>query len=427
MADDRAYKEVLRWVVRHAGAAEEEVADGPWSRVGGDVVEVRPGALAAFARRHGRPELRESGRAGGGGKEEEGEEEGGAGGGEGRGGAAGGSEATWRPMSAEDREFLEKAIEEMTYDEGKRMEHLAEQLAIAAGMKEGEALGEAEVLALFDELAERCENLDAANILDAVGGMLPLRRLLASESVALRCAAARTLTTSAQNFPPVQHLALEYGMLHIVAEGVRRLVGALGADATADAVEETTAFVAALSALVRGHAPAELAARSEGVAGLLGGAVRAVGRRGLRLVSKVGFFVRQLSLDAEWREELLRAGVLDALVDVADAEAARWLSQDAREWGAQSVVAAENTLAACTQVGKAVAEKLVRREPLGEGDGAGLALLRGEILARTMRNAQDALAACVHSDDDRGATEDLARHLEQLSQVIKLVVRLAPS
>lgn len=68
-------------------------------------------------------------------------------------------------------------------------------------------------VALLEELAEKVERLDAANDLDAVGGLAPVLQALASPHAEIQSAAAEVVANVVQNNPKSQDRAMDLGAM----------------------------------------------------------------------------------------------------------------------------------------------------------------------------------------------------------------------
>jgi hsp70-interacting protein len=191
-------------------------------------------------------------------------------------GTSDGTTQQQRPMSAEDREFLETVMREGIVDENERMKEILRQVAQAVeewkeGSKPagGEQAGrsddkkkkerqEREASGLLDELRDIVENIDYARALCALKGLPFLigcarERGRVPRPVRIRCLSA--LAAAAQNNPPVQRELLELGALGALSD-LYFCENEHSAEDDADG-EVRARILQALSAAVRGHELAE--------------------------------------------------------------------------------------------------------------------------------------------------------------------------
>jgi hypothetical protein len=106
----------------------------------------------------------------------------------------------------------------------------------------------------LDEIQGLCDNLDMAQILDKVGGMAPLIRLIEHEDPSVRSAAADTLAVAVQNDEVSQHHAAAHGALSVCTAHVLR-ASERCSKPSGDAFSPTTELsksLFALASLVRG-------------------------------------------------------------------------------------------------------------------------------------------------------------------------------
>lgn len=158
-----------------------------------------------------------------------------------------------RPLSAEDRTWLEEAMKGAMIDLSNRMVDITSALnegeggsaaanAAAASTAPPATLEEKE--RLLEELVEIVESIDQAKDLATVGGLPTLLALLRGPELSLAWRAAEVMATCVQNNPEVQETFLEKQ----VPQAVLPLVSA------AQAIVRVKAWLA-LSCQVRGHAP----------------------------------------------------------------------------------------------------------------------------------------------------------------------------
>lgn len=116
-------------------------------------------------------------------------------------------------MSAEKRQWLEKAMEELVVDEAKLMAEAVDRLVegAAGGLPAGD-----EARDQFENLTEIVENLDAASNLVKMGKIEPLVEMLRSDLSLFRSGAAQVIAVCAQNNPYCQAALLQLGALAYV-------------------------------------------------------------------------------------------------------------------------------------------------------------------------------------------------------------------
>lgn len=118
-------------------------------------------------------------------------------------------QTTAKEMTSERRAWLEEAMSELVVDEAKRMKEIVEQLTVI----NAQAGDEAEATALFEELEDIVDNLDAAWDLIKMGSMDAVIEMLRSEHAYIRIGAAQIVATCAQNNPKCQAALLQLGAL----------------------------------------------------------------------------------------------------------------------------------------------------------------------------------------------------------------------
>ncbi|KDD72740.1 hypothetical protein H632_c2952p0, partial [Helicosporidium sp. ATCC 50920] len=157
-----------------------------------------------------------------------------------------------QPMSAEDRAWLEEAMQSSVVDLGKRMQELTALLSSRvpqAQTEEISATSEAvlEMERALDELVEIVEHVDCATDLARIGGLPVLLSCLACPGApSLRAKAGEVLGTCVQNNAPAQDAFL--------AAGAGEALLPLLADSHAGA---RTKALFALSCQLRNHAPSQ--------------------------------------------------------------------------------------------------------------------------------------------------------------------------
>jgi len=130
----------------------------------------------------------------------------------GAGGEGAAADAQARPMTEEDRDFIENAMKTFVVDEQARMDRFRELLSEKESddnRKEWLEMKEE----ILDELLDWVEDLDHANDLHAIGGLLPLIDHLDSTQASLRWRAAAALGNMVQNNPKAQRQVTETGAL----------------------------------------------------------------------------------------------------------------------------------------------------------------------------------------------------------------------
>lgn len=118
-------------------------------------------------------------------------------------------------MSSDRRTWLEEAMSELIVDEAKRMKEIVEQLTELSTQAGAASEGEEDKVhvALFEELEDIVDNLDAAWDLIKMGSMDKLIEMLRSENPAFRVGASQIVSTCAQNNPKCQAALLQLGAL----------------------------------------------------------------------------------------------------------------------------------------------------------------------------------------------------------------------
>lgn len=240
-----------------------------------------------------------------------------------------------KPMSDEDRAWLNEAMSAVCLNETQRLKDLVEIVEYslsdeapttpATAVSESEetiadllpTLKPEELLKLkvssLEELAERLEQIDNAKFFalnHGGSGKLPLLlELMRSAEDEIRWRAAALFATVCQNNGEVQAKAMELGAM--------RSVMVLAAAAGTSAQCQVKAF-SALSCLLRSADAAEESAKaflSAGGLALLRGALAAPGEQGARLRRKASFFVQYLcSAVPEARAAIAADDVLVSLV-----------------------------------------------------------------------------------------------------------------
>lgn len=147
-----------------------------------------------------------------------------------------------RPMSEEERRWLEDALRGGMIDLGKRMHEIKATLESQV-TEEDIALREQ----ILDELIEIVESIDHARDLATIGGLGTLLDLMASPYPSLRWRAAEVVATCVQNNADVQEHFMQGGVLP-------PLLALLQDD---DALCRTKALLA-MSCMLRGYGPAQL-------------------------------------------------------------------------------------------------------------------------------------------------------------------------
>jgi len=115
-----------------------------------------------------------------------------------------------KAMSDEDKKWLTEAMEHGTVNEAKRMTQIMDRVE---ELLQGEAMDEAEVTGLFEELQDIVEQIDQAMNLHKTGNLARIIQLLRNERADIRAHAAEIIATCSQNNPKVQTVAIEAGAL----------------------------------------------------------------------------------------------------------------------------------------------------------------------------------------------------------------------
>ncbi|TMW69309.1 hypothetical protein Poli38472_001465 [Pythium oligandrum] len=202
-----------------------------------------------------------------------------------------------KPMSKEDRDFLDKVLKEGVIDENERIKQI---LRIVDGehpwtvfATEGEEIQEEKVSeedladyreALLDELLVRIDQIDnAMNFVKMDGLKVMIRAMQENDRPSTRAMAAEVCSVVVQNNPFCQNAAVDVGLLEVICKLAEH--------------EDTTCQVKALlaiSCLVRNHPAAEARFLSESCNGLKVLENFLAADKDIRLQRKSLFFLRYL-------------------------------------------------------------------------------------------------------------------------------------
>ncbi|KAL4855954.1 Hsp70-binding protein 1 [Chlorella vulgaris] len=219
--------------------------------------------------------------------------------------------AAARPLTEQDRSWLEGALKSAMIDLSKRMQDIKATLdggeAATAAESDAEPATLQQKEQLLDELMDIVDSIDLARDLHTIGGLTTLLELLDSPHPSLRWRAAEVAATCAQNNPDVQKAFLEGGAL-------LRLLPLLH---DADSTVQTKALLA-ISCLVRGYPPALIQLRQQDGPKLL---IRLLAQPEPRLQRKclqvLQYMLRVVPLD---RLPACEAGLVPALSSALESE-----------------------------------------------------------------------------------------------------------
>ncbi|KAI3424718.1 hypothetical protein D9Q98_008107 [Chlorella vulgaris] len=219
--------------------------------------------------------------------------------------------AAARPLTEQDRSWLEGALKSAMIDLSKRMQDIKATLdggeAATAAESDAEPATLQQKEQLLDELMDIVDSIDLARDLHTIGGLTTLLELLDSPHPSLRWRAAEVAATCAQNNPDVQKAFLEGGAL-------LRLLPLLH---DADSTVQTKALLA-ISCLVRGYPPALIQLRQQDGPQLL---IRLLAQPEPRLQRKclqvLQYMLRVVPLD---RLPACEAGLVPALSSALESE-----------------------------------------------------------------------------------------------------------
>lgn len=214
----------------------------------------------------------------------------------------------FQPLSAEDREFLENALQEafsLIEDANKIMKEAAEQL-------QSPERTDASIQTALEVMDKCCDDPDVARNVEKLGGLQPLLDLLSTHPGPLRVRACEILALLFSNNPLIQEAGYKRGALPALFEIVK--------DATTSADDRSKAF-RALVALIRHIEAYEVTFLRE-----MGGfdvVLKAMGRQeDLRMNEKAVTFSSHLAASGRLEaQELSRVGLaLAPTFAIADAK-----------------------------------------------------------------------------------------------------------
>ncbi|KAG0616390.1 hypothetical protein M758_5G111200 [Ceratodon purpureus] len=164
-----------------------------------------------------------------------------------------------RQLSEEDKRFFAEAMQEQTVDIVKRMKEISMVMNLPSEVLEAQDITPEEIEGMLEELQEHVENIDMANDLHAIGGLVPLLNYLKNPNAGIRSRAAEVVSTIVQNNPKSQKQVMD-------CNGLERLLENFNSD---DNIKVRTKALGAISSLIRHNKVATEAFRnSSGYAGL---------------------------------------------------------------------------------------------------------------------------------------------------------------
>jgi len=159
-------------------------------------------------------------------------------------------------MSIEKREWLQRVMEELTYDEVERIKGVVESLKAVVDSSEPvneDKLGEME--GMLEDLVDTVENIDNAKSFALVGGFPPLVKAMADkEQIGLASKAIEVLSALVQNHPYCQDEAMKFDVIPLLCSWIEQGVGP---DTPTVLTKIAVKALSAVSSLVRGYKPGE--------------------------------------------------------------------------------------------------------------------------------------------------------------------------
>jgi len=230
-------------------------------------------------------------------------------------------------MAAEDRKWLEEAMDSMMVDEAARMTEIVERLE---EMRVGTVPLDEDVLeGLFEELQDIVEQIDQAMNLHKIGKLETLVAMLRDEKAVFRWHAAEIIATAVQNNPKVQAVAIKLGALAFSAH-----LFVYDEDATVRAKS-----LLALSCMVRNFPPGEGSfAAGDGVFVICRGVCDKDERVATKSIHLLGYLlavdeaIRTEEVRKVYAQKSLEFGVAEPLIQLA-------LTSDAVDMAEGSLVA----------------------------------------------------------------------------------------
>ncbi|KAM7464049.1 hypothetical protein LguiA_032170 [Lonicera macranthoides] len=213
-----------------------------------------------------------------------------------------------RNLSEEDRRWFTEAMQAQSLDVVKRMKDITLVMQIPEQVLEDQGVTATHIEDMLDELQEHVEDIDMANDLHSIGGLVPLLNYLKNSNSNIRAKAAEVVSTIVQNNPKSQQLVME-------ANGLEPLLSNFTSDPD---VAARTKALGAISSLIRDNKPGLAAFRlSNGYTGLrdaLSSECVRFQRKALNLIQYL------LHKDNEDREAITNLGFAHIMMHLASSE-----------------------------------------------------------------------------------------------------------